>query len=117
MENITTNENACTIIDGAYVSKKNFMYLSDNGIEAAIKVRRSSSGKANGCYTRKLVVIKQLSDFEKWKSSVSYGYRWIAESVFSAMKRMFGEYGVQEVTRTGHDNAEIVRYLSIYQSS
>lgn len=80
------------IADGAYVSKKNFMYLSDNGIEAAIKVRRSSSGKANGCYTRKLVVIKQLSDFEKWKSSVSYGYRWIAESVFSAMKRMFGEY-------------------------
>lgn len=23
---------------------------------------------------------------------MSYGHRWIAESVFSAMKRMFGEY-------------------------
>lgn len=80
------------IADGAYDSKKNFRYLSNNNIEAAIKVRRSSSGKANGCYPRKLVVIQQLSDFEKWKSSVSYGHRWIAESVFSAIKRMFGEH-------------------------
>jgi hypothetical protein len=35
---------------------------------------------------------QQLSGFDKWKASVSYGHRWIAESVFSAMKRMFGEY-------------------------
>jgi hypothetical protein len=46
------------------------------------------------CYPRKLVaVMQQLSDFEKWKCSVSYGHRWIiAESVFSAIKRMFGEH-------------------------
>ena len=37
--------------------------------------------------------MQQLLDFEKWKSSVSYGHRWIAESVFSAIKRiMFGEH-------------------------
>jgi hypothetical protein len=46
--------------DAAYDSKKNFRYLSNNNIEAAIKVRRSSSGKANGCcYPRKLVVMQQ----------------------------------------------------------
>ncbi|AFU57886.1 putative transposase, IS4 family [Candidatus Nitrososphaera gargensis Ga9.2] len=80
------------LADGAYDSKKNFRYLARKGIEAAIKVRKNSSGKAMGCYPRKLVVLQQLSDFDKWKSSVSYGQRWMAESVFSAIKRMFGEY-------------------------
>ncbi len=45
-----------------------------------------------GCYPRKLAVMQQLLDFVRWKASVSYGHRWIAESVFSAIKRMFGEY-------------------------
>jgi hypothetical protein len=56
------NDDANMVIadDGAYDSKKNFRYLSNNNIEAAIKVRRSSSGKANGCcYPRKLVVMQQ----------------------------------------------------------
>jgi hypothetical protein len=56
------NDDANMVIadDGAYDSKKNFRYLSDNNIEAAIKVRRSSSGKANGCcYPRKLLVVIQ----------------------------------------------------------
>jgi hypothetical protein len=79
--------------DGAYDSRKNFRYLAANGIQAAIKVKKNSSGKAMGCcYPRKLAVMQQLSDFEKWKSSVSYGHRWIAESIFSAIKRMFGEH-------------------------
>jgi hypothetical protein len=37
-------------------------------------------------------VIAQRNDFEQWKDSVSYGQRWIAETVFSSLKRMFGEY-------------------------
>jgi hypothetical protein len=80
--------------DGAYDSKKNFRYLSDNAIEAAIKVKKkNASGKAMGCcYPRKVVVMQQLSDIDRWKCSVSYGHRWIAESIFSAIKRMFGEY-------------------------
>jgi IS5 family transposase len=80
------------LADGAYDSKENFWYLSDRGIEAAIRVKKNSSGKSMGCYPRKLAVLQQLSDFDRWKHSVSYGHRWIAESVFSAMKRMFGEY-------------------------
>ena len=80
------------IADGAYDSKNNFRYLSDNGVQAAIKVKKNSSGKAMGCYPRKIAVLQQLSDFDKWKRSVSYGHRWIVETVFSAMKRMFGEY-------------------------
>jgi hypothetical protein len=78
--------------DGTYDSKTNFQYLHDNGIKAAIKVRKNSSSKAMGCYPRKIAVLQQLKDFDKWKDSVSYGYRWMAETVFSSIKRMFGEY-------------------------
>jgi hypothetical protein len=86
------NDVSRVLADAAYDSKENFWYLDDNNIEAAIKVKKNSSGRADGCYPRKLAVLQQLSDFEKWKASVSYGHKWIAESVFSAMKRMFGEY-------------------------
>jgi hypothetical protein len=86
------NDVGRVLADGAYDSKESFRYLSDRGIEAAIRVKKNSSGKSNGGYPRKLVVLQQLSDFDRWKRSVSYGHRWIAESVFSAMKRMFGEY-------------------------
>jgi hypothetical protein len=80
------------IADGAYDSKENFRYLFDNGIEAAIKVRKNSSDRSIGCYPRKIAVLKQLKNFEKWKDNVSYGYRWITETVFSSVKRTFGEY-------------------------
>ena len=81
------------IADGAYDSKENFRYLFDNDIEAAIKVRKNSSAdKITNSHPRKIVVQQQLKNFEKWKDSVSYGYRWIAETVFSSIKRMFGEY-------------------------
>ena len=80
------------VADGAYDSKENFRYLYDNNIEAAIKVRKNSSYRFMGCNPRRKVVIQQLKNLEKWKSSVSYGKRWIVESVFSSMKSMFGEY-------------------------
>jgi transposase len=37
-------------------------------------------------------VLKQLKNFEKWKTKVSYSSRWIAETAFSSLKRMFGEH-------------------------
>ena len=80
------------IADGAYDSKENFRYLYDNNIEVAIKVRKNSSYRFMGCNPRRKVVLQQLKNLEKWKSSVNYGQRWIVESVFSSMKRIFGEY-------------------------
>jgi transposase len=79
------------IADGAYDSKENFRYLFHNQIEAAIKVRKNSD-RLTGCYPRKIIVLQQLKNFEKWKSKVNYGSRWIAETVFSSLKRVFGEY-------------------------
>ena len=94
IENAAENNDVKRVIaDGAYDNKENFRYLSDNGIEAAIKVRKNSfADKLTHCYPRNIVVRQQLKNFEKWKDSVSYGYRWIAETVFSSIKRTFGEY-------------------------
>ncbi|MFL6457316.1 MAG: transposase [Nitrososphaeraceae archaeon] len=36
--------------------------------------------------------MKQLKNFQKWRDRVSYGSRWMAETAFSSLKRMFGEY-------------------------
>jgi Transposase DDE domain len=80
------------ICDGAYDSKDNFRTLHDMRIEPAIKVRKNSSMNANGCMPRKLVVIEQLKDYKRWKKKHGYGYRWMAESAISSLKRTFGEH-------------------------
>jgi len=81
-----------TIGDGAYDTKSNFRYLDTKEIEPAIKVRKNSSTKANGCMPRKLVAQEYLQDPEAWKHHHNYGRRWMAETVFSSYKRTFGEY-------------------------
>ena len=45
-----------------------------------------------GNILRNLSVLSQKNDLQKWKDSVSYGQRWIVETVFSCIKRRFGEY-------------------------
>ena len=79
--------------DGAYDGNDIFRYLGDNGILPCIKVRKNSRvGWKKGNFLRNLSVLAQRNDLQKWKDSVSYGQRWIVETVFSAIKRMFGEY-------------------------
>lgn len=80
------------LADAAYDSKNNFSYLYHNNIVSGIKVRKNSSGRSKGCYPRKVSVISQLTNYTYWKDSVSYGKRWIVESVFSVLKRIFGEH-------------------------
>lgn len=80
--------------DGAYDGNDIFRYLSDNGILPCIKVRKNAKVKwKKGNILRNLSAISQKKDLQKWKDSVSYdGQRWIVETVFSSIKRMFGEY-------------------------
>jgi len=47
---------------------------------------------AGGCMPRKLAAQEYLRDPEAWKRNHGYGYRWMAESGFSPLKRTFGEY-------------------------
>ena len=79
------------ICDGAYDSRKNFRFLANKEIEPVIKVRKDSSFKARGCMPRKLAVVEQVNNPE-WKREKGYGYRWMAESAFSTIKRVFGEH-------------------------
>lgn len=79
------------VADGAYDSKSNFRLLADMGIEPVIRVRKNASFKAGGCMPRKIAVVEQLGN-PQWKKEKSYGYRWMAESAFSSIKRVFGEH-------------------------
>jgi hypothetical protein len=84
--------------DGAYDSNDIFRYLTNNGIFPCIKVRKNAQVKLKtGNILRNLSVISQKNDLKKWKDSVSYGQRWIVETVFSTMKRMFGREYVYSV--------------------
>ena len=94
---IKSNNNRIPIgklfVDGAYDSNEIFRYLGDNGILPCIKVRKNAKvGWKKGDFLRNLSVLAQRNDLQKWKNSVSYGQRWIAETVFSCIKRRFGEY-------------------------
>lgn len=98
IDNVSENNDVKRVIaDGAYDNKENFQYLFDNNIEAAIKVRKNSTYVTNlssivCCHPRKIVVLQQQKNFEKWKARVNYRSRWMAETIFSSLKRMFGEY-------------------------
>jgi hypothetical protein len=97
IENIIKSDNMVSIGklfgDGAYDSNNIFSFLSDNGIQPCIKVRKNARvGWKKGHILRNLAVLDQKSDLQGWKDSVSYGRRWIVETVFSTIKRMFGEY-------------------------
>ena len=78
--------------DGAYDSRANFNILASNGIDPAIKVRKNASRKAKRCYSRKMEVIAQQTDFQEWKRQKRYGDRWAVEGAYSSIKRIFGEY-------------------------
>ena len=80
--------------DGAYDSNEIFRCLADNGILPCIKLRKNAKVRwKKGNTLRNLSVISQKKDLQRWKDSVSYGQRWIAETVFSCIKRTFeGEY-------------------------
>ncbi len=107
------NANVSKVIaDGAYDSRKNFRFLADNNIEQVIKVRKNASLHARGCMPRKLSVLEQKEDFDGWKQKHGYGYRWVAESAFSAFKRMFGEH--IKAVRWKNMVKELILKASIY---
>ena len=100
-------------MDGAYDNKNNFQYLSFRGINPAIKVRKNSRCKKTNHYLRNKTVKMQKNNLQQWKDSVSYGQRWIVETVFSCIKRMFGR---EYVTAIRFENMikEIMLKASLY---
>jgi len=81
------------LADGAYDSRANFRFLSNNHIKPLIRVRSNSVPKSKGCMARKLAVIEQQMFKPKaWSRIHRFGYRWRVEGTFSCIKRIFGEY-------------------------
>jgi len=92
-DNMTATAIGKLFADGAYEGNDVFRYLGDKGILPCIKVRKNARVRwKKGNSLRNLSVISQKNDLQKWKDSVSYGQRWIVETVFSSIKRMYGEY-------------------------
>ena len=58
-----------------------------------IKVRKNVRVRwKKGNILRNLSVLAQRNDLREWKDSISFGQRWVVETVFSSIKRTFGEY-------------------------
>ena len=80
------------LADGAYDSNAVFRCLSNNRIIPWIKLRKNAKVKSTNHVLRNLMAISQKNDLQRWKDSVSCGQRWIIGTVFSTIKRTFGEY-------------------------
>ena len=100
------------LADGAYDSNPNFVYLEDKKINPGIKVRRNCIVSPKNNRLRNNEVKLQAKDLLKWKTKRKYGQRWIAETVFSAIKRMFGEY--TSANRFQNMVKEIMIKVSLY---
>jgi hypothetical protein len=100
-----------TLGDGSYDSNENFKCLQKNKIRPAIKVRKNSIASLKNNRLRNREVYYQ-KDLFKWKKKRKYGHRWMAETAFSSIKRMFGEY--TSATRFQNMVKEMILKVSLY---
>jgi hypothetical protein len=78
--------------DKAHDNRKNFNLLDDLNVEPAIEIRKNASIRATGCQLRReeVLLIKKLG-YQGWNRLKDTGKRWIAEIIFSSIKRVLGE--------------------------
>ena len=96
IEHILKNNNNIKIKsalgDGSYDSNENFKYLQKKRIRPGIKVRKNSIISLKNNRLRNREVYSQIKGFAKMEEEKKVWKRWMAETVFSSIKRMFGEY-------------------------
>ena len=110
-ENLNGADIKRVIGDGGYDAKRVFNLLEKGGIESGIKPRKNSSTQARGSpYRAKCVREFKDLGYEKWKNKVGYTKRWLVESVFSSIKRRFGE-SVRAVSRKGMEIELFLRFI------
>jgi hypothetical protein len=78
--------------DKAHDNPRSFNLLDNLNIEPVIQIRKNASIKTKGCPLRReeVLLIRELG-YERWKQLKDTGTRWIAEIVFSSLKRVLGE--------------------------
>ena len=78
--------------DKAHDNRRNFNLLERLDIEPVIVIRNNATTKERGCQLRtgEVLLIKKLG-YQRWRHIKEAGRRWIAEIVFSSIKRVLGE--------------------------
>jgi hypothetical protein len=76
----------------AHDNRRNFNLLDELDVEPAIEIRNNASTRSGGCPLRReeVLLINKLG-YQGWKQLKDAGRRWIAEIVFSSIKRVLGE--------------------------
>jgi transposase len=78
--------------DRGYDSRECFDEISRFGSYPGIRVRKNARTLSRGCPIRRKAVLAQKRDYDQWRDQVKYRMRCVVESVFSGVKRRFGEY-------------------------
>ena len=80
------------LADGGYDTRECFNAITGVGATPGIPVRKNAITKSHGCYSRRKAVIAQQHDYSHWEEQVQYRMRCVIESIFSGLKRRFGEH-------------------------
>lgn len=100
------------LMDGAYDKEDVFKFLKEKGVDdPGIKIRKNAIVKA-GSERAESVLQFQKYGYNSWRIVHQYGRRWAAESVFSAIKRIFGE--TVRAKSTEQMFSEVRRMLAFY---
>ncbi|MGC9384989.1 MAG: IS5 family transposase [Kosmotogaceae bacterium] len=88
--------------DRGYDTRECFHEITSFGALPGIPVRRNATTKSRGCPSRRKAVLAQQRDYEQWKQQMQYTMRCVVESIFSGLKRRFGEhlFSIKERFRT-----------------
>jgi hypothetical protein len=80
-----------SLMDGAYDKEEVFKFMKEKGVTIpGIEIRKNAIVKADSARAESVLEFKKYG-YDSWKMVHGYGRRWAAESVFSAIKRIFGE--------------------------
>jgi hypothetical protein len=112
-ENLSGRKIEEVLGDGAFDRRDIFDHLQQKGIQPVIKTRSNASTRARGSPARAKAV-REMKDlgYKEWKQKYSYGRRWAAETVFSAVKRISGEHVA--ATKTENMMQEVILKFAFY---
>lgn len=101
-----------SLMDGAYDREEVFRFMKEKGVAMpGIKIRKNAVIKAGSSRAESVLEFLKYG-YHSWKIVHDYGRRWAAESVFSAIKRIFGE--TVRATSTAGMFAEVRRIFTFY---
>ncbi len=99
--------------DRGYDSHKNFNYLERRNIQPVLKPRNNANPMKKQPESRSQTAWAILTEgYDAWRNKTNYGLRWMAETFFSTLKRLYGEF-LRATTTPGMER-EITMKLHFY---